>query len=592
MFLLHTASMRLEQDVVCPASFSVDTDPSVGLNGQLAHRRQFEQLERVSTRFWTVRPGVWCFVGNGLSNQTFVEGPDGIIAIDTGECIEEMNAALKMLREHTDRPIAAVIYTHFHYVAGTAAIDSDAHIENYDIWGHERITANRNRMASETGVVLRRGLVHQFGLALPTDGPDAVVSAGLGPWYRNPAHAPFTEGFRAPTRTLAGPTVATIAGLTVELTPAPSDCDDSITIHFPELGVVVENIVWPALFNVYAIRGEEYRDPRVLLTGLDHIAALGAEHLVGAHGPPVSGGSAVSEAVTLSRDAIQFLWDQTVRGLNRDLSAGELIEFVQLPPCFESSYFSQQLYGLAEHHVRQIHTGIRGWFDGYEADLFPLPTAQRAQRMIDGFGGRDTVRRQAATALEASDLRWALELATWLVRSVASAEDFAVAEPQDRALLGQVLRSIAQHTTSANVRNWCLTRAREVEGLVDLSRHRRQRFFAAEVLAADPAVFVHVLRVLLVPERATDTDVHVGWVFDEGSTAGLHVRNCVAVPTNGAGADHIIHLAHSTWAQLLASKTTLSDALASAAVRIVGDPHVVSELLSCFDHPAFDLRAS
>jgi alkyl sulfatase BDS1-like metallo-beta-lactamase superfamily hydrolase len=570
----------------------MDSEPSVGPGGQLAHRRQFEQLDRVSTRFWTVRPGVWCFVGNGLSNQTFVEGPDGIIAIDTGECIEEMTAALRMLREHTDRPIAAVIYTHFHYVAGTAAIDSEPHLENYEIWGHERITLNRHRMASETGVLLRRGLVQQFGIALPTDGPDAVVSAGLGPWYRNPAHDPFTEGFRAPTRILTGPTVETIAGLRVELTPAPSDCDDSITIHFPDLGVVVDNIVWPALFNVFAIRGEEYRDPRVLLQGLDHIALLRAEHLVGAHGPPISGVSAVSQAVTLSRDAIQFLWDQTVRGLNRDLSTGELIEFVQLPPCFESSYFSQQLYGLAEHHVRQIQTGIRGWFDGYEADLFPLPTAQRSQRMIDGFGGRDNVRAQAHAALEAGDLRWALELATWLVRSVASAENFMVAEQHDRVLLGTTLRGIAQHTTSANIRNWCLTRAREVEGLVDLTRHRRPRFFTAEVLAADPAVFVHVLRVMLIPERAAGLDVHIGWVFDEGSTAGLRVRNCVAVPCNGNGADHMIHLTHSTWAQLLGSKTTFNAARANGEVRIVGDPDLVSELLSCFDHPAFELQRS
>ncbi len=33
-------------------------------------------------------------MGNGLSDQTFIEGPEGIIAIDTGEPVEEMAAAL------------------------------------------------------------------------------------------------------------------------------------------------------------------------------------------------------------------------------------------------------------------------------------------------------------------------------------------------------------------------------------------------------------------------------------------------------------------------------------------------------------------
>jgi hypothetical protein len=51
------------------------------------------------------------------------------------------------------------------------------------------------------------------------------------------------------------------------VTPAPSDADDSVTIWFPELGVAINNLAWPAMFNVFPIRGEEYRDPRVLLTG-------------------------------------------------------------------------------------------------------------------------------------------------------------------------------------------------------------------------------------------------------------------------------------------------------------------------------------
>jgi alkyl sulfatase BDS1-like metallo-beta-lactamase superfamily hydrolase len=572
---------------VCPASFSIDVEPASGPRGQLAHPRQFEQLDRVNTRFWTVRPGVWCFVGNGLSNQTFVEGPEGIIAIDTGESIEEMTEALRMLREHTDRPIAAVIYTHFHYVGGTVAIDNYSHLDGYPIWGHERITTNRTRMASETGVAMRRGIAHQFGTTLPVEGPDGLVSGGLGPWYRNPTHAPFTDAYRPPTHTLAAATTATIAGLRVEMIPAPSDADDSITIWFPDLGVVVENIVWPVLFNVFAIRGEEYRDPRVLLRGLDHVAQLGAEHLVGAHGPPVSGKDVVAEAVTLSRDAIQFLWDQTVRGVNRDLTEGELIEFVQLPACFDKSYFTQQLYGLAEHHVRQIHIGLRGWFDGHEAELLPLPTAERAQRMIDGFGGRETVRTQAQAALDSGDLRWALELSTWLVRSVASASNFAEAALEDRTLLGAALRRFAQHTTSANVRNWSLTRAREVEGHADLSRFRRHRISVTEVLTADPHVFVHMLRVLLIPEFAVDQDVHLAWVFDDETQTGLHLRNCVGVPTDGNGAAHVIRLNLAIWAQILAGKTTFTDAFANGPIRIDGDAAVVATVLACFDHPAF-----
>ncbi len=569
------------------ASFSSSDDVSTGPRGQRAHVTQFEHADRFEQRLWDVAPGVWCMVGNGLSNQTFVDAPDGVIAIDTGESIEEMEVALAALREHTDRPIAAVIYTHFHYVAGTAAIDGDAHVSGYPIWGHERILANRARMATEAGVTMRRGLVYQFGLTLPEDGPDGLVSAGLGPWFRNPAHAPFTDGFLTPTHTLSVETSTTVAGLRVEITPAPSDADDSITIWFPDLGVCVNNIVWPALFNIYAIRGEEYRDPRVLLRGLDHVRSLNAEHLVGAHGPPLAGRDRIASEVTRARDAIQFIWDQTVRGINRDLTSGELIEFVQLPVCYDESYLTQQLYGLVEHHTRQVHTGLRGWFDGYEAELFPLPTAERCSRMIAGFGGSEAVRDQARASLADDDLRWALELATWLVRREVGADGRADAgSADDRALLASVLRAIAQRTTSANIRNWGLTRARELDGLQDLSRLRRQRFSTAEVLAADPEVFVHGLRVLLVPERAEGVDIHVAWEFEGEGRTGLHVRHCVAAPTDGDGAVHEIHLARATWALILAGKQTLDAAMVTGEVTIIGDEAAVRAALAVFDHPS------
>jgi alkyl sulfatase BDS1-like metallo-beta-lactamase superfamily hydrolase len=48
-------------------------------------------------------------------NHSFIDAPEGIIAIDTGESIEEMQEAIAELRNVTSKPIAAVLYTHFHY---------------------------------------------------------------------------------------------------------------------------------------------------------------------------------------------------------------------------------------------------------------------------------------------------------------------------------------------------------------------------------------------------------------------------------------------------------------------------------------------
>ena len=578
-----------------PPSFSNDASViATDRQGQRAHRDAITHNDRFERKLWSPRPGVWCMVGNGLSNQTFVEGPQGLIAIDTGECIEEMAHALAAVKQHTASPIAAVIYTHFHYVGGTQAVlpfVKTADGGELPIWGHQRIVANRLRISAEVSGAAARGMAHQFGIFLPAQGPDGLVGTGLGQAYRRPDHAPYTQGFLPPTHSFEAATEATIAGLRVVMTPAPSDCDDSITIWFPELGLCVNNMVWPTLFNVFPIRGEEYRDPRVLLAGLDHIRGLQADYLLGAHGPPLAGKDAVMAEVTAYRDSIQFMWDQTVRGINKGLTLGELCDSVKLPAVFARSYFTSQYYGVVEHHVRQIHNGLRGWFDGDESTLFPLPPQERAKRLVAGFGGADAVRAQAEQALADDDLRWALELSAWLVQSDASATARVDAGSKpDRARLATVLRAIGQRTTAANIRNWCLTRALDLEGKLDLSRFRRHRFSRSDVLASPPEAFVHTLRVILDPDRSVGLDEELAWRFTPGGQqAGLHLRNGIAAITDGTQAQLAIELDLPTWANILSGKARMSEAIASGDVKAIGDPARILALLACFDHPSLGL---
>lgn len=574
------------EDLGIPASFANDGSIVVeGERGQLAHAAHVDHTRRFERRVERVRDGVWTVIGNGLSNQNFVEGPDGLIAIDTGESVEEMRWALDAVREETSAPVVAVIYTHFHYVAGTSAIDGAG--DSVPVWGHERIVANRRRVGVELRPVAARGLIHQFGILLPPDGPDALVNVGLGLDFRRPEHAPFTNGFVAPTNTISEPTTTTLAGLRVELAPAPSDADDSITIWFPELGVCVNNLAWPALFNVFPIRGEEYRDPRILLSGFDHILGLGADHLVGVHGPPLSGAAEIEKVLTLARDAIQYLWDQTVRGINKGYTLDELATFVQLPDLYDSTHLTQQLYGLVEHHVKQIHAGLRGWFDGDEAKLFPLPTVERAARLVDRLGGPDAVRAEVEEAIRADDLRWALELASWLVRRHVDAapDDPATADDVDGRLLASALRAIAQRTTSANIRNYCLTRALELEGRIDLARFRVHRFQRELVASTPPTAIVHGLAVVLDPGAAEGLDTELRWRFSDGSTTGLHVRNGVAVPTSGDDALTEVSIDLEAWPDLVAGKLSLDDSLRAGSMVITGDGEAVRAVLGCLDFP-------
>ena len=555
-----------------------------GPKGQLAHPTTLEHSKRLEKKLYKVSENAWSLIGNGLSNQSFVEGPQGLICIDTGESNQEMAAALKEIRKETQAPVVACIYTHFHYVGGTQTLIDENN--KLAIWGHDGIQANLDRFGGEIAPRVTRGLAHQFATSMPQEGPDGIVNLGLGNFFRNPEHAPFTNGYIPPKHTFVEPTKAKIAGLKVEFYPAPSDATDSITIWFPDLKLAINNLLWPVLFNVFAIRGEEYRDPRIMMKGLDQLAELEAENLIGAHGPPFSGQEQIKKIILNYRDTLQFLWDQTVRCANKGLTLNEAIAQIKLPAHFQEHYTTQQLYGVAEHHVRQIYSGLFGWFDEDEANLFPIPSPERSQRLISGFGGIEKVRTIIDDALQKDDFRWAIELSSWLVRSELNDQGIADAgEPEDRKRLATALRGVAYSTSAANIRNWCITRALELDQSLNLSRFRSHRFNKRELERRKASNSLKLLRVLLVPEIASEIDMNIKISFDDGETVTYSIRNSIALINKLKDPDFSISLSKNSWFDVLCGKKTLSELMLEKTT-VTNHEKEIKKFFACFDLPS------
>ena len=150
-----------------------------------------------------------------------------------------------------------------------------------------------------------------------------------------------------------------------------------------------------------------------------------------------------------------------------------------------------------------------------------------------------------------------------------------------------MLRDIAARTTAANIRNWCLTKARDLDGSTDLSRLRGHRLRAATLRAGTPATALNLLRVLLDPDRAAGNDLHLAFVFPDGGRAGLHLRNSVSVATDGEGARATVRIAWPDLASVLAGDATLAALLDGGSATVEGDRAGVLAALSAFDTPGF-----
>ncbi|MFM7337434.1 MAG: hypothetical protein ACKO2E_04020, partial [Actinomycetota bacterium] len=79
--------------------------------------------------------------------------------------------------------------------------------------------------------------------------------------------------------------------------------------------------------------------------------------------------------------------------------------------------------------------------------------------------------------------------------------------------------------------------------------------------------------------RAEGVEVHVRFDID-GEATGLQLRNCVAVPSNGAGATVEVAMSRSTLTAILAAKLMWS----KADIVVHGDEAQVEVFRRCFDH--------
>ena len=141
------------------------------------------QLLGISGLFEVV-DGIYQVRGADLSSITFIEGPDGVVAVDPHTAIETTRAALDLYREHRgDREIVAVIYTHSHvdHYAGVRGIVDGEDVES----GAVRVVAPEGFVQNTldemllAGNAMSRRASYQDG-QLVLGGARGTVTTGLG----------------------------------------------------------------------------------------------------------------------------------------------------------------------------------------------------------------------------------------------------------------------------------------------------------------------------------------------------------------------------------------------------------------------------
>ncbi|WXL24554.1 alkyl sulfatase dimerization domain-containing protein [Ectopseudomonas mendocina] len=536
---------------------------------------------------YKVADSVYSAVGWQLGNVVMIEAPEGLIIVDTGESVSESRRIMAEFRKLTDKPVKAVVYTHFHpdHINGVKAFVTEEQVKSgeVEIIAHDTLLQNVVAQGALVGPILSVRSGYSFGVALP--GADhEQMNSGIGPLGKAEA-----SSFIAPTRTFKDRLDTTIAGLDLQFLHVPSEAPDEIVVYLPGNRVLVsaEVIQGPTLPNIHTLRGTRFRDPVLWVESIDKLRDFKAEHMVPLHGRPVSGAEKVEEVLRMSRDGIAYIHDQSVRWMNKGLTPDELVEKVKLPPHLAGyTPYLREYYGTVKHSVRQIYNGYLGWFQGDPVALNPLPPKDKAERLTELMGGREKVMLAAGQSYLKGDYQWAAELASYLIQI----------DPQDamaRDIKARSFRKLGYASMNINWRNWYLMSAMELEGKLQgdevkaMSAELRSAFLSPDMLRNFPAeVFLQNWITRVDPDKANDVHMSLAFVFpDIGEEWTLEVRRGVAQLHKG--------IAEGTTLRLTLDKAYLDTVMSGengllkgallGDVKIGGNLLDLKTFLGCFD---------
>jgi len=206
----------------------------------------------------------------------------------------------------------------------------------------------------------------------------------------------------------------TLGGVEFDLFSTPGETPDHLTVWIPKYKAAFIgdnyfgiNTPEPNSFpNLYAIRGTKPRWALDWIKSLDTVLALKPEIVLSGHGEPIVGNAEVTRRLTRYRDAIQYVHDETVKGMNAGKDVFTLMQEIKLPP----EYDLTQMFGRVSWSVRGIYDGYAGWYDGNQSSMYEIPASSVYPDLVKLAGGPEPLAKLALEKVEADKPVEALHL--------------------------------------------------------------------------------------------------------------------------------------------------------------------------------------
>lgn len=319
-----------------------------------------------------VGDGIW--LSPGLSNSYLLCTDEGRVVLNSGMGFE--GPLHRAAYDTVDpSPIRALLFTQGHYdhVGGAdhlRADDTDLIAqENFRVWraDNERLEAFRSRNAAFAWI-------------------DAIVAAM--DHARELGVGQVAQARPEPTTTFRDRLELTVGGRRLELISTPGgETFDSMVVWLPDEGVLFSGNLTGPLFghvpNLVTIRGDRYRDALTYIDSLQVVADLAPSTLLTGHFDPIVGAERIAEELAAMQEAMQWVHDRTVEGMNAGTDVHTLMREVTVPEHLDVG----EGYGKTSWNVRAIWENYAGWFHHRSTtELYGVAPGAVAADVVDAAG--------------------------------------------------------------------------------------------------------------------------------------------------------------------------------------------------------------
>ena len=365
----------------------------------------FTQLGRDQKEALKVNDAI--YQATGFSNTFLVLTSDGNVIIDTS-IAGAGTRHQTLLNKVSTAPIKYILLTHGH----------GDHTGGVYLWKQPGTQVVAQKLFSEFRAYQDRlqGFFNRNNAAQFNFDLDRVTTQARSPQQRVEATILFDDRHEFD-----------LGGVKFELLHTPGETPDHATVWLPKYkAAFVGDNYYTSFPNLYTLRGTQPRWALEYVASLNKVLALKPELVLPSHGTPIVGAEEVTRRLTQYRNAIQYVHDATVQGMNDGKDVFTLMREIKLPAELDVG----EAYGKISWSVRGIYEGYVGWFDRNPATMYAQSPNTGDADLVELAGGAAVVAKKAHEVIAAGNP----------VRGLRLADAALALEPTNRsALEAQIL---------------------------------------------------------------------------------------------------------------------------------------------------------